>query len=310
MLRRIDISVPAARTEDVLSAIKDFQGVLSIQLQRGGGIAPPGDVITIHSTNTAVHPLMRLMEQLGVTGDSSCRITSTESASAVSMPHTDLLSAGSSDLTWEEMETNLGKESNMTVNGLFLMAVAGMFAAIGISTNALHYVIAGMVIAPGFEPAVRVSLGMIAGSQVWRRGVRDLLLGYGTLIFAAAVTTAVLIVAGKIPFGSEPSYHEPYELIRYWTKLSPTSLAVDLFAGAAGAVLVATGRSVLTAGVMIALALVPAATLIGVGVILGDPSLAGVGAARWIIDVAFVIGASALVFHWKRRSVQRRRMFA
>jgi uncharacterized membrane protein len=70
--------------------------------------------------------------------------------------------------------------------------------------------------------------------------------------------------------------------------------------------LIASRRAVLTAGVMIALALVPAATIASLGVVAGQLDVAGKGLLRWAIEVALVAATSALVFLWKRSSVQRR----
>ncbi|MBM3492617.1 MAG: hypothetical protein FJX68_19690 [Alphaproteobacteria bacterium] len=48
------------------------------------------------------------------------------------------------------MELVIGKNSNMTGNALLVMLAAGVLAAIGIATNALHIVIGAMLIAPGY----------------------------------------------------------------------------------------------------------------------------------------------------------------
>ncbi len=60
-----------------------------------------------------------------------------------------------------------------------------------------------MLIAPGFLPLVRVSLGIVAQSPAWRRGLVDLIKGYAAV---AASATLLLIGMGKQPLGEEASY--------------------------------------------------------------------------------------------------------
>jgi ABC-type protease/lipase transport system fused ATPase/permease subunit len=67
-------------------------------------------------------------------------------------------------------------------------------------------------------------------------------------------------------------------------------VVVSALAAIAGALLVVSHRSVLTAGVMIALALVPAAALIPVALIGGDATRAGWAALRWSTEAALVLG--------------------
>lgn len=59
----------------------------------------------------------------------------------------------------------------------------------------------------------------------------------------------------------------------------------------------------LTAGVMIVLALVPSAAITAIGLVQLDFGLAAQGAARWALEVALVAGASAVVFFVKRATV-------
>jgi uncharacterized membrane protein len=206
------------------------------------------------------------------------------------------------------METVIAKESNMTVNALIVMAISGVLAAIGLSTNALHLVIAAMVIAPGFEPISRIALGAVSGSRAWQRGLSHTIQGYATLFIGAAATTLVLRALGKAPLEGEASYLSEGVLISYWTSITVSSLIVTAAASIAGAVLIVANRSVLTAGVMIALALVPAATITSMALVMGDLGLSGQGLLRWVIEVGFVAIFSLLVFAWKHARVQRRKM--
>lgn len=173
----------------------------------------------------------------------------------------------------------------------------------------MHLVIGAMVVAPGFEPLTRMALGIVAGScGAARRGVIDTARGYAALILGAAAAGLVLRAAGEASPGGDSSYLQPETLISYWTHPTLQSLLVSAAASVAGAVLIAAHRTVLTAGVMIALALVPSATIIGMAVVWARMDLVARGAGRWLIEMALVVVLSAVVLLWKRLRGHRRTM--
>lgn len=308
MPRTIDVTAPTEKTDQLVGDIKQLQGLIGLRLQRGASLQPPGDVITIETTNRSLPTLMQLLERHGAGRESGLSITTSAPISVISPSSASAIVSDVSESTWEEMEIVMAKESNMTVNAMLVMAISGILAAIGIATNALHIVIGAMVIAPGFEPITRLSLGVMAQGEAWQRGLSDTAKGYVALIVGAALATVVLRLLGQSPLGGEASYLPARVLISYWTTITASSLIVTAVASAAGALLIATNRSVLTAGVMIALALVPAAAITGMALVSGDMALAGQGALRWGIDVGLVAILSALVLLWKRARVQRRKM--
>lgn len=95
-------------------------------------------------------------------------------------------------------------------------------------------------------------------------------------------------------------------LLDYWKGFSPEAIAVSAVASVAGALLVTAHRSVLTAGVMIALALVPASSLVVMGLVAWDLDVAGRALLRWLLEVGIVLTGSTAVFAWKRGRVHRR----
>lgn len=85
---------------------------------------------------------------------------------------------------------------------------------------------------------------------------------------------------------------------------------VSIVAAFAGAAILVTNKSVLTAGVMIALALIPAASIIGMGLIEGDMDIAGSASIRFLLEVVIVAVFSGLFFLLKRLTTMKRRMRA
>lgn len=307
MPRIVEITVPSEKTDRLMETLDSREEVLSLRLQRGISVQPPGDIITISTTNRSMQNLARLLDEHGVGSDAGTNMTTSDPVSLTIPSARERLAHDTSEATWEEVESVAAKESNTTGNALAVMAISGAIAAIGLATNALHLVMAAMLIAPGFEPITRFSLGLVARNTAWRRGVRQTAETYGALFLGAAITALVLRLLGTSPLGGQDTYLPDSVLVNYWTSFTATTFIVSATAGIAGALLVAANRAVLTAGVMVALALVPGATLVASGLVGGDAGIAGRGALRWAIDVVLVAVTALIVFSWKQRRVHQRR---
>ncbi len=72
-------------------------------------------------------------------------------------------------------------------------------------------------------------------------------------------------------------------------------------------IIIAAYRHTLLPGALMAMELVPATALVGVGIATGSPSLIYEGIERWALDAAFVVGLGALVLLVKQALVHRRR---
>lgn len=307
--RQIEIVSPSDKSDLLLARLQAIDGVIGTRLQRGASRHPPGDVISADVLNRGLPEVCRLLADQKVGADGSSSFSTSEPKSLVQSSAAEAIARDSSETTWEEIELIIGKESNMTANAMLVMFVSGVIATIGIATNALHLVLGAMLIAPGFLPMVRISLGIVGEGPAWKRGLSDTFKGYAAVVVGAALASLLLISLGKAPLSGEPSYLPAGTLISYWTSITAPSVVVSIVAGMVGAILVATGRSVLTAGVMVALALVPGAAITGMGAIAGDLNAMAGGASRWAVDASIVTIASLLVFAWKRAAVHRRAMF-
>jgi hypothetical protein len=307
MSRSIEISLPSDQTESAIAAIRAIDGVIGLQVQPGSSRIPEGDVISVSATNKALHRIMERIQELGLRERNDVVIRTSEPLMLVRKDQNRSILRSSIESSWEEIESMIAKESNMTINGLLLMATAGFIAGIGVTTESLHLVIGAMAIAPGFLPIVRVVNGFLAGMQSWRSGLADFARGYLTLVVAAAAASLLMQLIGKDGLGDGSStYLRDGSLISFWTNVTPEGIAVSVAAALAGAILLVCNRSVLTAGVMIALALIPTAALVGVGAAAGDFSAVIAGALRWLIDVAIVALAALIILGWKKSSVLRR----
>ncbi|MBW7956965.1 MAG: DUF389 domain-containing protein [Deltaproteobacteria bacterium] len=308
MARRINIILSPDKTNALLKALLAAKGVMSVQASRASSIKPPGDALSIEVLNRNLPDLMRLLDEHGLTGGPDAHISSSVPVSVISRDFNHEVVRDSSEAAWEEMEATLVSESSPTPNVLGLMAIAGFITAAGISTGTLHLVLAAMVIAPGFEPFIRITLGIVARSGAWRRGLRSVALGYAALLAGAFLGAITIGVKGATLLSGGEYYIGAGRLVSYWTTPSFSSLIISAAASAAGAILIASHRSILTAGVMIGLALIPTAALVSMGVVAGDWVTAWKALIRWAIEAALVVSVSMPVFLWKRFHVHRRKM--
>lgn len=306
MARVVEVTVPPRLTEELLVQLEELPLVTGVQLHRSASVKPPGDVLVVQVPIRGLHPLLRLLAASGIGRDEGTSYTTSEPVALVDGTVAETLLSEGSDASWEEMHQILARESSMSINALLTMGVAGFLSAVGISTGAVHVVIASMVIAPGFEPLTRIALGLGAGGSAWWRGVVDTFKAYLALAIGAAIATVLLPLLGETPLARPGSYLQPGALVDYWSSNEPSSLLLSALAAGIGGILVATNRTVLTSGVMIGLALIPAATLAASGLVAGEFTIAGKALLRWSLDALLVVLASLLVFVWKRVTVQRR----
>jgi uncharacterized membrane protein len=154
---------------------------------------------------------------------------------------------------------------------------------------------ASAIIAPAFEPVAKLGLALIrADLYRIRRALVSVLVGYAILAAAGGVAFLVLRALGLAKPGVLASSDGVHMV------MDPT--AADWLVGAGGAlaglVIITSFREAVLAGALIALALVPAAGLIGVGLAAGDLEVALGGLKRAAADIGLVVvlgGAVVLV---------------
>ena len=307
MARIISITSPYEKTDTILQDLKEVEGLLELQVFRKVSIEPPGDVIKLSIPNTHLHEVMRRVDKYGLGRVNGVSLSSSEPDSLIPTKSSYGIERDINEGSWEEMEMTISNDSNTSINTLLIMFISGSLATIGIATNSLHIVIGGMLVAPGFMPITRVALEIVGKHPGWYYGSFDFFKGYLVLIIGATLTAVLLNALGYSPMEATSTYYKPEkDLLSYWTTITSTSLLASAAASIAGALLVATKKSVFTSGVMIGLALVPTAAIIGIGTISGDFELAGKAFLRFILDVALVLILSLAVFLWVRLYYHKR----
>jgi hypothetical protein len=308
MPKIVEINLSQDISNKLIEKIQEIPGIISLRAQQGDSIHPYSSLISITIITRYAPQLMHLLDREGILKNPFSTITISEPTGTISKPFNREIINDSSEVTWEEMDNIIGRESNMGANGLLLMASAGALVTIGIVTNALYLVIAAMVIGPGFEPLVRIGLGIVNRTSSLVTGIIHTFTGYGSLMAAGAVMTLILQGIGLSPLKGAAQSPFPGVSLSYWTTINAQALIITAIGGLAGPILIASNRSILASGVLITLALVPSAAIAGMALVAGDFGLAGQSLLVWLINVAIVSFVSTLVFIWKRIQIHSRRM--
>ena len=310
MSRNIQVTLPSERTEDILPKIQGLKGLIGLKVHRNISVQPEGDVLDLDLLNSEVNGLLILLEREGLLNHEKVSITTSRPTNVISMSHSNAILGETHESSWEDMLQDLLQESSMNLNTMLLMLFSGFLAAVGISTNSIHIVIGAMLIAPGFEPISRFVMGLVAGHKDWKNGGLDILKGYSILIIGGITGASAMKFFGIEVLPGSSSYLPAGVLVDYWTKFSTSSLVISSIASLAGGIIIMTNKSILTAGVMVALALIPAATLIGMGLVEGNPETARTAFLRLATEIALVAFFTGAIFLWKRFTTQKRRMRA
>jgi uncharacterized hydrophobic protein (TIGR00271 family) len=284
MPRTVELSVPAETTTRIMRAVEESEGVLSVSLQRGASVVPAGDVITVRLTNEGARRLIGELRARNLYG--SVSVASTEVASVAQTSAEDPLRGEAAESTWSEIAFFIRHESNPTFNFLVFMLLAGSIATVGLWKDAPPIVIGAMLLAPALVPLLRIPFGVVGGDTTMAlRGVISTLTGYAAVAIGAAVTALMLGVVDPLPW--EEFRAQPW--VQFWSTLTPSGVVIAVVAAAASAFAVSNRGVIPLTGVLIALDLVPATSMAGMGVVAGDFAFAVQNVGRASVDMSIVL---------------------
>lgn len=305
MHRTIQISLASDRSQALCNQLVALDTVVGVALAKGIAIKPPGDVITVDVLNKGAGEVLKLVR--AAAGPQEFSVTTHEAASFIDPKKSEQVESDIDEAIWEEMETGLRHQGRITWNFVLLMALGGAICAIGLvsapAPQAIAFAAAG-IIAPGFEPLAKISLGLVLGRwHVVRRGVVSSLVGYAVLMLSAALVLFILFQTGSVAVSELIGNPELENIAHPKLKEFITSGA----AASAGILIIAAYRRSVIAGALIALVVIPAAASIGAGLAAGNGQIVRHGFERLGFDVLFIVAAGLLVFWLKQVLVHRRK---
>lgn len=191
-----------------------------------------------------------------------------------------------SSLTTRE-ELYSGVEKNAQLDGTFvvLVVLSTIVAAIGLVEDNVAVVIGAMVIAPLLGPNIALALASTLGDrELMKQSLKTNGVGLG-IAFGLSVVLGMLL----------PADLESRELLSR-TDVELDSIVLALASGGAAVLSLTTGLSSVLVGVMVAVALLPPTTTLGIMLGRGDLDLAAGAALLLAVNVVSVNLSAKLTF--------------
>lgn len=304
MHRTITVSLPSDISQKLCDGLISLEKVVGLSIVRGAAVKPLGDTITIDVLNRGADEVLKIVR--AIAGDREFSIVTAEATSFIDPTHQETIESDKDEAVWEEMESGLRHQGHITPNFIYLMALGGVIAAIGLvsepAPQALTFA-AASIIAPGFEPLAKIPLGVVLGRwNVVARGALASLAGYAVLILSAALVMWILFATESVEFKELADNPEVKNIAAPKLK----EMIVSAAAALAGVVMIAAYRRSVIAGPLIAIVIIPAAALVGAGLAAQSERLVYEGFERLGLDVLFIIGAGIIVFAGKQWFLHQR----
>ncbi|SFS47316.1 DUF389 domain-containing protein [Halostagnicola kamekurae] len=294
-MRSIELLVPEGKRERTLTFLED-EDIDYVRIDERGSA---GELVEFPVPTEAVDRLLEhLREDIGI-DEEYIVISSIETART---PRIDDLEdrfvngeEADDSISRDEIRTRALNLTPSRVTYYTMTILSAIVATAGLLLDSPAIVVGSMVIAPQVSAALTGTVGLVINDRdMIVSGIRSLLLGLGVAVVGSFVVAWVIRVTGVVP-----SIVDIGAITQIQQRASPgvLGLVVGAAAGAAGAFGLATAIPVSLVGVMIAVALIPAAATVGVGLAWGAASIA-LGAAVLVVVNAMSILLSGLVVFW------------
>jgi len=245
----IQVVVPKDAVDKVIE-IGECEGV-----SLAGVSAPKGPVRTVSflSSNKAQQKLLDdLQGELQDTEDWKIAISPLDAVVSTKREEKEDESEAEISETREELLTQISRNAALTPTYLLLVAISAVVAALGMIKGDVAVIVGAMVIAPLLGPVLGAILGVTLGEKdLLFRGLKAGIAGN----LLAILIGAVLGVA--LPFDTSASELAARASVGFET------IALALASGVAAALSLTAGAASVLVGVMVAVALMPPATAIG-----------------------------------------------
>ena len=196
----------------------------------------------------------------------------------------------------DELRTKARSLSRSTPNYLALTIISAIVATAGLLQDSAAVVVGSMVIAPLIGPAMASCVGtVINDDELFWEGIRSQTIG-----LAVAVLSAVVFAVGYRLLLAPELDLLLIQQIAERAHPGLLALAVALGAGIAGSLALTSGADEALVGVMIAVALMPPAASVGLGIAYLDPRLA-FGAGVLVMVNLLSINAAGVITIWIKR---------
>ena len=295
-MRLVQVTIPVGKRQTVLELLEE-EGIDYVVTDETSGREYTA-VAYFPLPMNAVEPILEKLREIGLEREAYTVVVSAETVESERFDALKESYAETEDeerIARQELEARAAELAAALPTYVVMTVVSAVIATAGLLLDSPATVVGSMVIAPLIGPAMAAAVGSVVDdAELFRRGIGLQVFGVVLAIVSATGFAAFVQTANLVPPGLDPLALSEVE-----ERLSPSvlSLAVALGAGVAGAVSLMTGISTALVGVMIAVALIPPAATVGIGIAYGIPSLA-VGSAVLVAVNVLSINLAALVVLW------------
>jgi len=292
-VRLVQVTIPAGKREAVLGTL-DEEGIDYVVHDETSGREYTA-VVSFPLPTNAVEPVL---DQLHAVGIDETAYTIVLEASTVISERFDAFAEEYAEaeaperIAREELTSKARDLAPSLTTFVIMSIISAVIATAGLLLDSPAVVVGSMVIAPLIGPAMAASVGtVIVDHELFAEGVKFQVIGVVVSVLAAAVFAWVTKTVQLIP-----PFTDVTAIPEVQKRLAPDflSLVVALGAGVAGALSLTAGVSSAIVGVMIAVALIPPAATVGIGIAWGLPFVS-LGSGVLVLVNLLSINLAALV---------------
>jgi uncharacterized hydrophobic protein (TIGR00341 family) len=295
-VRLVQVTIPAGKRETVLRAL-DEEDVDYVVADETSGREFAAIAYVPLPTN-AVEPILASLREAGLGEDAYTVVMEAETVVSRQFEALEERYAETEDedrIAREELVAKAAGLAPTWSTYVVMTVVSAVIATAGLLLDSPAVVVGSMVIAPFIGPAMAASVGTVVDEQeLFGRGIRLQVAG---LVLAVAASTGFALAVRYLHL--LPPLADVTSLAEVQERVAPDflSLVVAVGAGVAGVVSLTSGVSTALVGVMIAVALIPPAATVGIGLAYGQP-LVSLGSAVLLLVNVLSINLAALAVLW------------
>ncbi|MFB6222945.1 MAG: TIGR00341 family protein [Haloarcula sp.] len=295
-MRLVQVLIPTGKRDAVLGVLAD-EGIDYVLTDETSGRDYTA-VVTFPVPTNALEPVLEELRNVGI--DDGAYTVVVEANTVISSQFDELeetyAEAEDEDrIAREELTSKATELAPSLTNYVLLTVISAVIATAGLLLDSPAVVVGSMVIAPLIGPAMTANVGTVVDDHdMFVRGIKLQAIGLA-LAVASATTFALLVRYANVV----PPLADVTTVGQIRERVAPDflSLVVALGAGAAGVVSLTSGVSTALVGVMIAVALIPPAATVGIGIAWGQP-LVSLGSAVLLLVNVLSINLAVLAGLW------------
>jgi uncharacterized hydrophobic protein (TIGR00341 family) len=295
-VRLVQILIPTGKRDAVLGVLND-EGIDYVLTDETSGREFTA-VVTFPVPTNALEPVLEDLRNVGINDDGYTVVVNANTVISSQFDELEEKYAEEEDedrIAREELTSKANDLAPSLSNYALMTVISAIIATAGLLLDSPAVVVGSMVIAPLIGPAMTANVGTVVDDhEMFAHGIKLQAIGLGLAVASATVFALLVRYANVIPPLADVT---SVGQIRERVAPDFLSLVVALGAGAAGVVSLTSGVSTALVGVMIAVALIPPAATVGIGIAWGQP-LVSLGSAVLLLVNVLSINLAVLAGLW------------